>query len=307
MPRDINGDYTLPAGNPVVPGTTIATTWANTTLSDIAAALTASLSVDGSVTTAKLAASAVTPPKLAGATTNGFISRISAATFAPRTLTGTANQIAITNGNGFGGDPVFSIPAFVNLDAVTANGITTGGLAPVSSGTTDLGNGSSRWDEAYVQGVNFPATQVPSADPNVLDDYEEGTFTPTFTFSTAGNLSVTYTNRIGTYTKIGRTVTYQIVVSLGTMSYTTSVGDIRITGLPFTNPTAAGFVLAMGAVQGITTGTAGYLVAIQQSGVTYAILSANFTNTASNSTMQTANAPSGATPSFAACGALAHV
>ncbi len=42
MPRDINGVYTLPAGNPVVPGTVISTTWANETLNDIAAALTQS-------------------------------------------------------------------------------------------------------------------------------------------------------------------------------------------------------------------------------------------------------------------------
>ncbi len=43
MPRDINDVYTLPAGNPVVPGTVISTTWANATLNDIASALTASI------------------------------------------------------------------------------------------------------------------------------------------------------------------------------------------------------------------------------------------------------------------------
>jgi hypothetical protein len=54
MPRDSGGTYTLPAGNPVIPTTTISTEWANTTLQDIAAALSASMSVDGSVTPAKL-------------------------------------------------------------------------------------------------------------------------------------------------------------------------------------------------------------------------------------------------------------
>lgn len=48
MPRDINGTYTLPGGiNPVVPGTTIDTAWANPTMADIAAALTDSLSRTG--------------------------------------------------------------------------------------------------------------------------------------------------------------------------------------------------------------------------------------------------------------------
>ncbi len=48
MPRDGGGTYTLPAGNPVIPGTIIETTWANPTMSDIAAALTDSLSRTGS-------------------------------------------------------------------------------------------------------------------------------------------------------------------------------------------------------------------------------------------------------------------
>lgn len=47
MPRNSNGDYSLPAGNPVVTGTTISSTWANTTLADIGNALTDSLSRSG--------------------------------------------------------------------------------------------------------------------------------------------------------------------------------------------------------------------------------------------------------------------
>lgn len=74
--------------------------------------------------------------------------------------------------------------------------------------------------------VTFPATQVPSSDPNTLDDYEEGTWTP----SLGG--SATYTTRMGTYTKIGRLVHIHCRVAvnvLGTGSTST------ITGLPF-NP-----------------------------------------------------------------------
>ena|SRR5215469_11078753 len=52
MPRDATGKYTLPAGNPVVTQTLITSNWANTTLSDIAAALTdtVSLQYGGTVT-----------------------------------------------------------------------------------------------------------------------------------------------------------------------------------------------------------------------------------------------------------------
>lgn len=47
MPRDGSGIYTLPAGNPVVSGTTIEASWANPTLEDIGDALTASVARNG--------------------------------------------------------------------------------------------------------------------------------------------------------------------------------------------------------------------------------------------------------------------
>jgi hypothetical protein len=47
MSRNGSGVYSLPAGNPVVTGTTISSTWANTTLTDIQNALTQSVSADG--------------------------------------------------------------------------------------------------------------------------------------------------------------------------------------------------------------------------------------------------------------------
>jgi hypothetical protein len=47
MSRAAGGAYTLPAGNPVVTGTIISSTWGNTTLADIATALTDSLSRSG--------------------------------------------------------------------------------------------------------------------------------------------------------------------------------------------------------------------------------------------------------------------
>jgi hypothetical protein len=47
MSRNGSGTYNLPAGNPVVTGTTITTTWANTTLNDIGSALTGSVAADG--------------------------------------------------------------------------------------------------------------------------------------------------------------------------------------------------------------------------------------------------------------------
>lgn len=47
MPRDSGGTYSLPAGNPVVTLTVISSSWANTTMSDLATALTGSLDRSG--------------------------------------------------------------------------------------------------------------------------------------------------------------------------------------------------------------------------------------------------------------------
>ena len=49
-------------------------------------------------------------------------------------------------------------------------------------------------------GITFPATAVAASNVNTLDDYEEGTWTP----SIGGD--ATYTSRSGTYTKVGRKV-----------------------------------------------------------------------------------------------------
>jgi hypothetical protein len=50
MSRNGTGTYNLPAGNPVSTGTTISSSWANTTLTDIANALTGSIAKDGQTT-----------------------------------------------------------------------------------------------------------------------------------------------------------------------------------------------------------------------------------------------------------------
>ena len=80
MSRNGSGTYSLPAGNPVVTGTTITTTWANTTLSDIASALTGSVSADGqtpmtgALNMANNKISAVTDPTTAqDATTKAYV------------------------------------------------------------------------------------------------------------------------------------------------------------------------------------------------------------------------------------------
>jgi collagen type VII alpha len=74
-------------------------------------------------------------------------------------------------------------------------------------------------------GITFPATQSASTNANTLDDYEEGTWTPTL------GGTATYSFQGGSYTKVGRLVTAQgflIVSSIGTGATN------NVSGLPFT-------------------------------------------------------------------------
>ena len=107
-------------------------------------------------------------------------------------------------------------------------------------------------------GITFPATQSASTDPNTLDDYEEGTWTPSLTFG-GGSTGITYVAgyQNGTYTKIGNLVT--VSCALYPSSIGTSTGTANITGLPFSVNSASGSSSAVAVFSyGITsTGTIG--------------------------------------------------
>jgi hypothetical protein len=84
---------------------------------------------------------------------------------------------------------------------------------------------------AKLNGIKFPTVQVPSADVNTLDDYEEGTFTPGLTFNGA-SVGLSMSVQSATYTKIGNRVLFTINLNLSAKG--SSTGAVRITGLPFT-------------------------------------------------------------------------
>ena len=95
----------------------------------------------------------------------------------------------------------------ITLDAPAVAGTTTLTL-PATSGTVALTASPTFTGQATIPTINltggqitFPATAVPSADANCLDDYEEGTWTPTITGVS------TYTTQNAVYTKIGKFVT----------------------------------------------------------------------------------------------------
>lgn len=136
--------------------------------------------------------------------------------------------------------------------------------------------------------IKFPATQNPSANANTLDDYEEGTFTPTVTFG-GGSTGITYANQVGVYTKIGDSVSYCTIANL--TSKGSSTGGASLNGLPFTarnttflRPTAFLYCNNMGAtVTGspfgiIVENTTAHVLQQMIAGVASSLTDTHFTN-----------------------------
>jgi hypothetical protein len=98
-----------------------------------------------------------------------------------------------------------------------------------AAGTLILQGGNA---SATGVGIAFPATQSASSDPNTLDDYEEGGWTPTFTDGNGHN-ATSYYYQYGTYVKIGRQVWVNCTISI--LSLGALNGGVKITGLPFTS------------------------------------------------------------------------
>lgn len=78
--------------------------------------------------------------------------------------------------------------------------------------------------------IKFPAVNIPSADVNTLDDYEEGDWTPDLRFDTL-KVGITYQVDIGQYIKIGRLIYLDFYIILSSKG--SSVGYAGIYGVPF--------------------------------------------------------------------------
>lgn len=147
--------------------------------------------------------------------------------FANDTNTGifrpTTDTIALTEGGVEG----MRLNASGNVQF--SGNIGLGGTTPTTSGT----------------GITFPGTQSASTDANTLDDYEEGTWTPV---AAASGFTTTITTLTGKYTKIGKSVTITMTVTLPSGRPTSYS---QFTGIPFTGDSD----VYVGAFAGSNSGT----------------------------------------------------
>jgi hypothetical protein len=111
----------------------------------------------------------------------------------------------------------------------TGTGNTVLSASPTLSGDVTLSTGNLVIGTAG-KGIDFSITSHPAGmTSELLADYEEGTFSPTIT---SGITGITYSSQNGSYTKVGRLVTFSLRLELS--AGTAAAAILRIGGLPFT-------------------------------------------------------------------------
>jgi hypothetical protein len=201
---------------------------------------------DGAVDTEEIANDAITLAKMASGTDGNIIS-----------YDASGNPVAIATGSdgqvltsaGAGQPPAFeAVSAGTALTGSTNNTIPTvtganaiSGEANLTFDGTDLAIASGNVNVASGYGIDFSATgdaggiTGSAMSAEILDDYEEGTFT-LVPYVDSGSMTLDDDKNTGSYVKIGNLVICQ---GLFTMDDGTGAGGyIGMNGLPFTSSTS---------------------------------------------------------------------
>lgn len=115
-----------------------------------------------------------------------------------------------------------------------ASAITTGNTRTITMADEDI---DLAWLGNAIGGqLAFPATQNPSADANTMDDYEEGTWTPTIQDNSSSDAEgQTYSKQYGFYLKTGDLVYIKGRVGLSSLGSMTTSDPSKLAGFPFTS------------------------------------------------------------------------
>ena len=105
--------------------------------------------------------------------------------------------------------------------------VDSNGDATVSNGNLVIGTAGKGIDFSAASGSGSGSTSA------LLDDYEEGTFTPIMHSNSGGGANATYSAQSGRYTKIGRIV--HIRYDIQWTGWTNASGQLNVDNLPFVN------------------------------------------------------------------------
>jgi len=240
MSRNGSGTYNLPAGNPVVSGTTITSSWANTTMQNIADALTQSIASDGQTPMSSSlnmannkVISVLDPTNAQDAATKAYTD--AAITTAGATYLLKASNLSDVANATTSRTNLSAAKSGANSDITSITGLTTAltvaqggtGATTLTANNVLLGNGTSA-----------PQTVAPSTSGNLL--VSNGTTWTSATFASSGvklGLGITgeVWNDVTGSRSSGTTYTnsraYPIMVNIGETTNTNAtlfVGSIQV-------------------------------------------------------------------------------
>ena len=230
MSRNGSGTYNLPTGNPVVTGTTITSTWANSTLSDMANALTGSVASDGQTT-------------MSGSLNmgNNQITNTADPTTSQSVATKSYVDTAVA-----GGSSIYLAKASNLSDVASATTSRTNLVAAKSGSNSDITNLTALVNAS----IAGSATASALTTPNIIEPVTVNASAPTstITYDVATQSVVYYTSNntanftlnirgssstsLNTLLATGQSVTMTLMVTNGTTAYYPNV--IQIDGTTVT-------------------------------------------------------------------------
>lgn len=134
------------------------------------------------------------------------------------------------------------VVSYIALDPRSGGAGLTGGQAliypsnntgEITDGATDLGGSGGRFKDLYLSGGVYLGG---TGSANLLDDYEEGTWTPQLLTDAGSSAGKSYSVQNGVYTKIGQTVIAHFDVAFdGTSGAkgSNNLNEAHIEGFPF--------------------------------------------------------------------------
>ena len=157
-----------------------------------------------------------------------------------KSATGAANVqiMAGTETNNYA--QLYLNPSGTSAAYINSNNSIVVWTTPSNAHTTFNTNGNIEVNDGDIvmpngHGIDFSATAGSgmSANGGILDDYEEGTWTPVWAPSTGSFTSLSYNVQLGKYVKIGNLVTVWVHTTITSVNTSGASGSLRLTGLPY--------------------------------------------------------------------------